>query len=389
MQRDAKATRTLLDKWRLIRAAARDNKRLSTGDVAVLMALCDRYGNKTDPDRPPMAGHALLAAMAGLSRRGAIDSTRRLIDAGYISVLQLGSGTRGTVYSLNFARGEPDFTTEVDEPSGEPECTTEVNHASPLAHLSGELHFTESPITVAPLHGGLPVVESVFDASPTAQLVSAPEAAPSLPAAGGFEEFWEIWPRKHGLAKARTAHAKTNPNEHVAIVDAARDWAAHFACHNIDKKWIPEPANWLSGERWLEDLPIIHGDAKGASIARAKANAVPKAVEADNDNEPYEPVNDVGPFSPWGEFEAEIAYVSVDRGWVSIDLDLVSPSLGVRHQFNLSDPRGAAFMRSILAAAGLPEDQEELDDLLFVPIRVTIDERFAIAYFPITREAAA
>ena len=281
---DGKKESRFLQKWKLVRAAARDKKRLSMGDIAVLMALCDRYGSKYDPDAPALAGHALLGAMAGLTRRATIDSTRRLIDAGYITIIELGSGTRGTRYGLNFARGEDAITTTADNASGEADFTTVVNSSSPLTPPSGEGHFTESPPTESRLQAGLHVVGNKFEAAPTAPPGPGLEGRPgAVPASGeeemtddSFSEFWNAWPRKHGKKKAKAEWDKIKYDVDL-IIDTAREWAEHYRKHGTDKKWIPEPANWLAGERWDEDLPLIHGDAKGAAVAKAKANAKPKA----------------------------------------------------------------------------------------------------------------
>lgn len=273
-----------LDKWKLVRAAAKD-KQLSLGDISVLIALCDRYGSKYDKDAPALAGHALLGAMSGLSRRATIDSTRRLIDAGYIAVLELGSGTRGTRYGLTFSRGEADRTTKGDIASGEAEITTVVKATAPLGNISGEAHFTESPPTVSPLQGGIHVVGDRFEdaATPAPGLT----AVAAVPASGGVDEFWSLWPRKHGITKTEAEWEKLTADQRAAAIAAAPIWSEHYRRHAVEKKWIPEPANWLRMKRWLEDVPEIHIDAKGAAIAKAKANALLQIEDTPaNDNEP-------------------------------------------------------------------------------------------------------
>jgi len=275
MSEEKKESR-FLQKWKLVRAAARDNKRLSTGDIAVLIALCDRYGSKYDPDAPALAGHSLLGAMSGLSRRATIDSTRRLIEAGYIEVLELGSGTRGTRYGLILARGEDETTTKGENSSSEAEFTTVVNPTAPLDPLSGEAYFTESPPTLSRLQARLDVVGNKFDATAAPPPADGQEAtAAGLPSGDGFDEFWAAYPRKHGLEKAQAEWSKITSDVDI-IIDVAADWAAHYRAHGTNAKWIPEPANWLRGRRWLEDLPLIHGDAKGAAISKSKANAPTK-----------------------------------------------------------------------------------------------------------------
>ncbi|NRQ15576.1 hypothetical protein [Ensifer sesbaniae] len=135
----------------------------------------------------------------------------------------------------------------------------------------------EDPSTV-PVHGtGVHVVGNMFEAAPVAPPLAGLPAATAGPASGdGFSEFWSAWPRKHGKKAAEAEWRKIGADLRATVINAAGVWADHYAKHGVEKKWIPEPANWLKGERWDEDLPLIHGDAKGAAIAKAKANAPAK-----------------------------------------------------------------------------------------------------------------
>ncbi|WP_242221174.1 hypothetical protein [Shinella zoogloeoides] len=389
---DGRKESRFLQKWKLVRAAARDNKRLSTGDIAVLMALCDRYGSKYDPDAPALAGHALLGAMAGLTRRATIDSTRRLIDAGYIAVIELGSGTRGTRYGLNFARGEDVITTAEDNASGEAEFTTVVNPSAPLDPRSGEGHFTESPPTESRLQAGLHVVGNEFEAAPTAPpgpgLDGRPGADPASGEGEEFAAFWSAWPRKHGKKKAETEWKRIDASLRGAVVVAAGKWAEHYATHDVDKKWIPEPANWLKDERWDEDLPLIHVDAKGAAIAKAKANA-PAKPEPAATSEPPEPANDDIPDwmrgSPklwpigrhYGEFiDGEVVRHGVDTE-VRMTFRRDDGTLLLHHFWTEAfiksyQDEGQAIIRNILGALEM-SNTDDTDDLLFKPLTVVAD----------------
>ncbi|RFB95303.1 hypothetical protein B5K11_10190 [Rhizobium leguminosarum bv. trifolii] len=145
-----------------------------------------------------------------------------------------------------------------------PNATSDSVHKSP----------NEDPLT-GPVHKtGPQVMGSMFDAAPVAPPAVGLEATAAGPASGdGFAEFWKRWPRKHGKKKAEAAWKKIDAELRQAIIEAADAWAAHYKHHGVDMKWIPEPANWLAGERWDEDLPIVHIDAKGAAITKAKANA--------------------------------------------------------------------------------------------------------------------
>ncbi|WP_105419210.1 hypothetical protein [Neorhizobium sp. T25_27] len=149
----------------------------------------------------------------------------------------------------------------------------------------------EDPLTGPGLRTGSHVVGNEFSepATPplsaglTATVAGSPEGE-----GDGFSEFWKVWPRKHGIKKARAEWEKILTDVDI-IIEVAGDWAAHYKKHGVDKKWIPEPANWLKGERWQEDLPLIHIDAKGAAITKAKANATPKAPATPATNPEPEP----------------------------------------------------------------------------------------------------
>lgn len=77
-------------------------------------------------------------------------------------------------------------------------------------------------------------------------------AAPSLEA--DFERWWSAYPRRVGKGSARKAYliARKKTAERVLLEALCRDWPA-------DEKFIPHPATWLNGERWLDgaDPPLL------------------------------------------------------------------------------------------------------------------------------------
>lgn len=367
--------RTLLDKWRLVRAAARDNKRLSTGDVAVLLALCDRCGSKHNPDAPPMAGHALLGKMSGLSRRATIDSTRRLIDAGYISILELGSGTRGTTYTLNFSRGEAGCTTRSASTSGEPDFTTEVNHTSPLGTVRGEADFTESPLTEAPLEGRLRK-EIIDCAAPTAPPVPGAVApAQSVTAQDGFENLWRAYGYRRAKAEARRVFEKFALRGE-ALDQAIRKAAAwREAWEKQGKADAPRftLAKWLQREEFECDPPTGYQPKQPKSAATAMYLAPAM-------------VGKINPFSAFGTFTAEFIDAGVKQapdgsGLLRLELSWSGHEADSWHEFPAETPDGEAMLDRIKSVLGL-RDIDDVEDLLFRPFLCTISEDLTIAYAP-------
>jgi hypothetical protein len=74
---------------------------------------------------------------------------------------------------------------------------------------------------------------------------------------GGFEQFWETYPRKEGKAAARKAFDKLKPDKALLA-----QMLAAVAVQRMSPGWvkdggqfIPHPATWLNGKRWEDASP--------------------------------------------------------------------------------------------------------------------------------------
>lgn len=72
---------------------------------------------------------------------------------------------------------------------------------------------------------------------------------------GKFEQFWSVWPKRVGKGSARAAWVKAvkrvEPDVLIAAAKAYAEWSGL-----PEMQFIPMPATWLNGERWLDDLPV-------------------------------------------------------------------------------------------------------------------------------------
>jgi hypothetical protein len=408
---EAKSARTtspasLLSQWWTMGAITSDRR--TTGRHAkVAWVIIDRYMKAHGNGR---ASVRYIGTACGLSKSIVMKACRELVEWGYFSQ-RIGVGTRPTEFTPKWSCVPPVSDTTDNEASVPQGYNATVLHDSNASEFSVSPVVNESYLPEPADKAGLQVGRNdQFEAAPLAPLPDGQKATVADTASGGFGEFWSIWPRKHGKVKATTTYAKLNasPELHAHIIAAATEWAAHYAKHGTEKKWMPEPANWLANERYDEDLPIIHGDAKGASIAKAKANALPKpandnATEADDsdaevnhvEDEPYEMVNDVGPFSPFGAFTGSITNVSRsgenNETWtLTLDLNNAEHLFETQHSFRVEHihpdiaARGRAFVQSIIDAIGISvEEATETDELLYRDMLVTIDRRLAITYEPL------
>jgi DNA-binding transcriptional ArsR family regulator len=66
-----------------------------------------------------------------------------------------------------------------------------------------------------------------------------------------FDEWWALYPRKVAKGQARRAHkAAAKKVDHATLCEATRRFARSDAAG--DPQFIPYPATWLHGERWLD-----------------------------------------------------------------------------------------------------------------------------------------
>lgn len=337
-----------------------------------------------------------------------------LVSWGYLTQ-QKGSGRKASRYVPVWSKTDSVLKTPnaTDDLSSVLETPNADVRETPNA-TADSVHKTqnEDPSTGPGHRTGSHVVGNEFDAAPMAPHADGLEATAAGSASGDrFKDFWKAWPRKHGIKKAKAEWKKIESDADLVshIIVAARTWAAHYEQHGVDRKWIPEPANWLAGERWDEDLPLIHIDAKGAAIAKSKANAPAKKPEPTpaNDNDSDE--DDIPEFMkgspslwPIGEYHGEFIENDVvneyDGKDVAADLIFHVKTPGahfgkkLQHKFYVqsfiqsAQSEGQKYLADICAAVGLPS-VEDLDDLMFQPVMVKADGR-RLVYSKIEREAA-
>lgn len=72
----------------------------------------------------------------------------------------------------------------------------------------------------------------------------------------GFAEFWEIYPHKVGKQAARKAWAKIKVTAELlaTILAAVEAQKLGQAWRREDGEFIPHPATWLNGGRWLDEV---------------------------------------------------------------------------------------------------------------------------------------
>ncbi len=102
-----------------------------------------------------------------------------------------------------------------------------------------------------------------------------------------FDVFWETYPMKKGKKSAKSAFSRIATRLHVVIEADISDRLAH------DRQWIagyvPNPATYLNGERWNDEIQLIPEQADSLPKADEKLQdwAIGHGYRASNPGESY------------------------------------------------------------------------------------------------------
>jgi hypothetical protein len=154
--------------------------------------------------------------------------------------------------------GEP-FREPFTEPIGEPSVVVAVVVEEPKDRTS-VTHGQDQDAADRPPPAE-PVADGDGETTANGVLINLPSARPrSGPKPGSdndphWRAFWDAYPRKVSKGHARAAWAKAakraSPDAIVKAAEAYRDDPARPRDH----QYIPHPATWLNGDRWLDEQP--------------------------------------------------------------------------------------------------------------------------------------
>ena len=210
-------------------------------DMLCIMHEGKPYGHLTIGDRA--ASPRQIATLTGLTEKEAIKVLAELEHAGVFSRAE-----DGTIFSRRMVR---------DEIASEAGREAISKRWSKTTKVSSE---PNTPPNVTPIRGGNRDPDSLEERS-RYQETEAEKKEPPIPpkpsgrvagavAPGVFDAFWRAYPRKQDKGHAEKAFASacksTPPEQIIAGVERAQ-WSPN-------PKYIPLPATWLNGKRWLDEV---------------------------------------------------------------------------------------------------------------------------------------
>jgi len=227
---------------------------------------------------------------------------------------------------------------------------------------------------------------------------AAPLGGATAERAQGFEELWRAYGHKQKKAEAKAAYAKLAPEGdlHARMVTAAANWFERWAAQG--KKEAPRfsLAKWIDREEYDCEPPTAYKRKERQARTEeprpaSPANDNPKPMASAIPRASRRMVNDVGPFSPFGDFDAEIVGSRVERVGATTERVVLQlnwsghEGFDAEHTFYYQHPmpsiqeRGQAFVQRLAECTGIGHlsDTEQLHGRR---VRCVINERLAISY---------
>lgn len=211
------------------------------------------------------ASQQTIADKIQMSLRTVRDAVNVLAELGLISLTARVGRTDLIRFNLTpvilFADGpEAD---DWDEPTPANAAGTPANGSITPANAAGEpiYNLEDNPKTAL-------ARESLFEDSRSADSPRILSPSRNFPADhpdshDAFEEFWRRYPRKEAKALAKKAFERAwpklkpreaDPGGRLGALLAAID---HQGLAQREKRFVPHPATWLNGERWLDEAPRV------------------------------------------------------------------------------------------------------------------------------------
>ena len=243
----------------------------------VLMGIANHQG-----DGGAWPAISTLAKYAGgVSRRTVQRSLADLVKTGELETTLQAGGSYG-----DQPNGKPNlYRVLVSCP---PECDGSPNHRRKRdlleggdADVTGDIHDAGGRRT---RHGGddIHVAGGMTPTSPEPSI--EPSIEPSLNREDvkiAWTEFWEVYPRKAGVADAKKAFVKQFTKYGHEVVEGARRFAQDPNLP-VEKQYIPHPSTWLNQERW-NDEPLPERKLTPEQVA--ERNRQLNAIRRDKDRE--------------------------------------------------------------------------------------------------------
>ena len=220
---------------------------IPSGRRMLLMALAN-FANGEGVCWPSIKS---LAEDADLGERHVSAELKELQNEGYITIVEVPG--KSSHYHIHIPRGMS-CSSGVSASKGM-NHSSGVNHSASRTAVQGcdEPQFTPTPepqATPTTLNRHKTVNE------PSVRAFAPVKGEPkTLTYSDKFSRFWAVYPKRKKKGDAAKAFEQLRPNEELLelMIKAVREQAETEDWREAGGKYIPLPASWIRGERWLDE----------------------------------------------------------------------------------------------------------------------------------------
>ena len=103
-----------------------------------------------------------------------------------------------------------------------------------------------------------------------------------------FDRFWAAYPRKEAREAARESFDEIEPDEELleTMIEAIEVWKKSDQWMREGGRFIPHPATWLTGKRWMDEMPKgVSATVSAQMYEQRDYSGVNEEIEAQQDLE--------------------------------------------------------------------------------------------------------
>ena len=251
----------------------------------LIAAYLNTYMNAKQHDAWPSIGR--MQSDCSMSRSTIVRYITVLVDEGWLSKKQGGvfhGRNTPSTYTMRWPKriksSMPSEQSETEKPIQTPLSTDEQGGVceTPPSVCETPPSVCETPPSVCETPPSVCETPKSERESERESVIVKPPAVPASDDYVSFDDFWAIWPKRVAKSAAQKAWKKLKPDakllreiyENLEKHAHAKDWE--------DAQYIPNPATYLNGRRW-EDQVIIRSRPGARPEDHDKAQRMAKILE--------------------------------------------------------------------------------------------------------------
>jgi len=101
-----------------------------------------------------------------------------------------------------------------------------------------------------------------------------------------FDEFWNLYPRKVGKKKCRTAWKNLTQTQRASAITAIGAHVAYWERAGRSSETIPHPTTWIHGESWDDEIVAVRSGIRHTETRQSAGDAAIERIRLKYEQQP-------------------------------------------------------------------------------------------------------